>query len=152
MSKAGRTYCVFRFVPGFNRAVFASSKRQGVIQTDFDTVRKSLDGTMGILCWRGPMPPAVRGFALWTGGHTEMLDYLDTNNAAWNRPVLKSPAQPTRTARVATAIRGLFVRPDNTIEPMPVGVQKRRGVPRWAWAAAGAAAAAVGYGAYTLFG
>jgi hypothetical protein len=85
MSKDGRTYAIVKWNPGIERTTFAKLRGQGVLQTSFDTARVSPDGKSAILCWRGTQPADLAGLTLWTGTHAEMLAYLSTNRAAWER-------------------------------------------------------------------
>jgi hypothetical protein len=81
MSKDGRTYAIVKWNPGIERTFFSRIKQQGIVQTSFDTVRTSLDGKKGLLCWRGEQPPDLEGVLLWAGSLEELRPLLDT--AEW---------------------------------------------------------------------
>ena len=85
--KDGRTYAIIRWNPGFDRAAFLRAKSQGIIQTSFDTARKNLAGTEGIVSWRGLQPIELSGKVLSTHSHVEMLIFLSTNSVDWERPL-----------------------------------------------------------------
>ena len=73
-------YAVIRMDTGFSEMTFAACNSQ---QTSFDTIRKSLDGTLGILKWSNSVPEIVSDFVVWSGDQDEMLAYLQTNKADW---------------------------------------------------------------------
>lgn len=67
------------------RALFQALKGQGIIQTKLETMRVSLDGTIGIIKWNGTKrpgrPPSARQRVLFEGNHQEFMAYLAKNRA-----------------------------------------------------------------------
>lgn len=70
------TYAIVRWNPGFDRAKFDLCKGQGVAETSFDTVRKSLDGKLAVLKWTGTaaqIPAAIGANLVATYDHAGIL-------------------------------------------------------------------------------
>lgn len=120
----------------FDREMFERVDRRGQLTTtSYDTMRKSVDGMLGIISWNTADPPNVPDEAIiWLFGHNSMVRYLDMNQEVWGGQQVGSPvSEPTE----------FFPR------ELPRGVRLEHGANiAWWIAAAGALAAA----AYYFFG
>lgn len=132
-----RTYAIIKWNPGFDRARFSTAKGQGLTQTSFDSVRKSLAGDKAILSWRGARPASINaGLVLWQGDHAGILAQIEADWRAWEvRPLQAAPVQ--QVSRIEGAGETAYVPPEKD----NVGFW-------WKVAAVGAGAAA---GAYYYF-
>jgi hypothetical protein len=98
MSKDGRTYEVIAWNL-VTRQIFTTLKAQGIIQTSFDTVRKSADKTRAVVCYRGTRPlllATTPGLSLFRGTLPEIQTHLDTNRSVWtSKSVVAQPVLAT---------------------------------------------------------
>jgi hypothetical protein len=137
MSKDGRTYEVIAWNL-VTRALFTTLKSQGIIQTSFDTVRKSADKTRAVVCYRGTRPlllVTTPGLSLFRGTLQEVQAYLNADTSKWtSKPVVAQPVLAT------AATLGTGEAPETKPAPMLKYV---------AWGTA-AAAAMAGGAAYLL--
>jgi hypothetical protein len=150
MSKEGRTYAIVR-LDRFKKTHFADAKNlkngQGrplVITTSYESMLKSLDGSLGLIKWRGLEPqglPAVRVEIFETQAGLE--SYFETNRKKWFQDKAEADKQGSavRTAFAAIAMNS-ETRPG--VEAMAPKERKA-----WKYAAAVGAAAALAYAAFS---
>lgn len=79
-------YATFTWGIGFSKALFTQAKVEGIVDTSFDTVRTSLDGTAAVLKWlSGPVPPSIQSLLITQFDRASAEVALDT--AAWETAV-----------------------------------------------------------------
>lgn len=123
----GLTFAIIRWNPGFDRARFDRAKSQGILQSSFDSVRKSLDGKKAVVKWRGTMPTEIAGLVLSTGTGDDI-------RAEMVKPEWESALYDSRPVVLAAAA----VFREDVVSPAPTKIPWGKIA---AWTAAAAAAA-----------
>ena len=83
--KEGRTYVIVNWLSPLSTSAFNTIKREGIIETSIDTLRHSNDGKKVLMKYRGTKPANLSiGSILWTGTHSEVLEYLEKNPKDWS--------------------------------------------------------------------
>jgi len=77
------TYMIIDLSTGFGETEFNQLKPQGIVETDWNTVVKSLDGSKCILKRIGSVPQEVQSYVLWSGDLDGIHQYLNTNHSEW---------------------------------------------------------------------
>lgn len=95
-------YYRIKFNPGFDRQMFNEAKTKGVLQRDFEDIRKSLDGKEALLGVEGEQKPVADGLILSRYTPEEAFQYIEANAANWKLiiPQAEPKVQPTLIRRV----------------------------------------------------